>query len=749
MKRRKMTKAARGLGLGAAALLGGCLVSAQASAQSQAQGTRHTNQSARANLKRELDSTQIETVVVTAEKRAEKLQNVPIAIAAFKGHTLRNAGITAVHDLDLLSPSLQYGTRSGNIFIAIRGIGQEGQDIGSQPGVVVSLDGVPLLNNFMMDPTFLDVQRVEVLRGPQGTFEGMNALGGAINIYSNVPTNKYEGGLSATMGNYSRFGLKGYVNIPIISNRLLARVAFETDRASGWLKNAYLGTRNNNTDLTEVRGSLLAKISTHFTVRAIIEHTRDRSNPSFSILIGRARPDVPTLAQALGLPQNNLQDLTVYFNTRNLRDVSDFRSTVIANWQATPNLDIVSTTGYIQDNIRMRDLDVDLTTLNLYSFPFIGIYSREITQEFTANANFGRRAQLTAGAFYMHGNSSEPLYLATATDNNAFVYHPNESLNSYAVYAQFRYSLTRKLRATLGGRYTIVDKSFYMGADILGTPFINHAKDSWSSFTPRFVLDYKPRKNVMVYASASKGFKAGGFNTLGDVSQPVNIFNPEYVWNYEAGTKSEFFNKRLSLDLDGFYDNYSNVQQTVFRTNLQTGVRYPEVDNVASATIKGIELSYQAIPYPGWTVYGSATRLFATYGQFYSIDPIYPELGNQNLSGKRMTQAPKWQFSMAGAYNFLVTGNVMMTLRADYKWQSKVYFDIYNDALDTRGAYGLLNGSVSIATLDAHWTLTAWIHNAFDKRYISDMNMSPSAYPARAGSLGLPRMYGLTLHYHF
>ncbi len=747
MKRRKMIRTARGLGLGAAALLGGCLVSAPASAQSQSK--THSGHSARASLKRELDSTQIETVVVTAEKRAEKLQDVPIAIAAFKGHTLRHAGVTAVRDLDLLSPSLQYGTRSGNIFIAIRGIGQEGQDIGSQPGVVVSLDGVPLLNNFMMDPTFLDVQRVEVLRGPQGTFEGMNALGGAINIYSNPPTNKYEGGLSATMGNYSRFGLKGYVNIPLIAHRLFARIAFQTDRANGWLKNAYLGTRNNNTDLTEVRGSLLAKVTHNFTVRAIIENTHDRSNPAFSILIGRARPDIPTLAQALGLPQNNLQDLTVYFNTRNLRDVSDFRSTVIANWQATPNLDIVSTTGYIQDNIRMRNLDVDLTTLNLYSFPFIGIYSREITQELTANANFGSRAQLTAGAFYMHGNSSEPLYLATATDNSAFVYHPNESLNSYALYAQFRYDLTRKLRATVGGRYTIVDKSFYMGADILGTPFINHAKASWSSFTPRFVLDYKPRQNVMVYASVSKGFKAGGFNTLGDVSQPVNTFNPEYVWNYETGTKSEFFNKRLSLDLDGFYDNYSNVQQTVFRTNLQTGVRYPEVDNVASATIKGIELSYEAIPYRGLTVFGSATRLFATYGQFYSIDPIYPELGNQNLSGKRVTQAPKWQFSMAGAYNFLVSDNVMMTLRADYKWQSKVYFDIYNDALDTRGAYGLLNGSVSIATVDANWTLTAWIHNAFDKRYVSDMNMSPSANPARAGSLGLPRMYGLTLHYHF
>ncbi len=751
MKRHQMTSAARVLGLIATALLGGCLIPAGAWAQGQppANASGQSQQTAPANPNNASGDTTIETVVVTAEKRAEGLQSVPIAITALSGDTLREAGVKEVRDLVQLTPSLQYGTRSGNTFIAIRGIGQAGQDIGSQSGVTVSVDGVPLLNQFMMNTSFLDVRQVEVLRGPQGTFEGRNALGGAINIYSNSPTDKFEGALSATTGNYSHVGVKGFVNVPLVSDRLLARVAFETDHADGWLKNAYLGTRNNNTDLTEFRGTLLAKLSDSFTVRAIVENTWDHSNPAFSILIGRARPDTPTLAEALNLPKNNLQDLTVYFDHRNLRDAKDFRSTLIAHWDVGPNLAITSTTGFIEHDIRMTDLDVDLTTANLYSFPFIGVYSKQFTQELTATANLGSRADIVAGAFYMHGNSSEPLYLSTATIPNAFVYHPNEKLDSYALYAQFRYNFSNSLRATVGGRYTIDDKSFDMAANILGTPSINHAKNSWKSFTPRFVLDYKPREDILVYASASKGFKSGGFNTLGDVSQPVNVFNPESVWNYEVGTKSTFFEKRLNFDLTGFYDTYANVQQTVFRTNLQTGVRYPKVENAASGTIKGIELEFEAIPYPGLKLSGSATRLYATYGQFFSIDPIFPELGNQNLDGNRMTQAPKWQFSMSGEYNFLITDNLMMTAHADYKWQSKVYFDIYNDALDTRNAYGVLNTSVSVSTLDGNWSLSGWILNAFDTRYISDINMSPSAYPARAGSLGLPRMYGLTLHYHF
>ena len=181
------------LRLSAAALLGGYLASAGAQVQSQTQQDAGQKKARTADV--------LDEIVVTAEKRAEGLQNIPIAITALEGDTLEQAGVTAVGDLVQLAPSLQFGTRSTNVFIALRGIGQAGQDIGSQSGVTVSIDGVPLLSQFMMNPSFLDVERVEILRGPQGTIQGRNATGGAINISSLAPTDQLEGGLELTAGN--------------------------------------------------------------------------------------------------------------------------------------------------------------------------------------------------------------------------------------------------------------------------------------------------------------------------------------------------------------------------------------------------------------------------------------------------------------------------------------------------------------------------------------------------------------------
>src|SRR5690349_13438263 len=239
------------LSLGTAALSYGCWFTSTAQAQSRAQEDTSPAQSTNTT------ETVLEDVVVTAQRRSEGLQNVPIAITALSGDTLVKAGVESVGDLVQLTPSLQFGQRFGNVFIAVRGIGQAGQDIGSQSGVTVSQDGVPLLNHFMMDGTFLDVSRVEVLRGPQGTFEGRNATGGAINVYSNLPTQTFTGAISATGGNYSLVGVRGFVSGPLGSDRLLARVAFQRNDSDGWMKNDFLHTRTNDTDLAQVRASLL------------------------------------------------------------------------------------------------------------------------------------------------------------------------------------------------------------------------------------------------------------------------------------------------------------------------------------------------------------------------------------------------------------------------------------------------------------------------------------------------------------
>lgn len=743
------------LRLSAAVLLGGYFVSAGAQAQSPPPQDASPKK-ARAN-------DVLEEVVVTAEKRREGIQNIPIAITAVEGATLDKAGVTAVGDLVQLAPSLQFGTRSTNVFIAMRGIGQAGQDIGSQSGVTVSLDGVPLLNQFMMNPSFLDVERVEVLRGPQGTIQGRNATGGAINISSLAPTDEFGVGLELTAGNYSRYGLKGYLNVPF-SDKVTSRLSVHTERADGWMKNGFLGTRNDDTNVDRARAQLLIKPSDRSSIRALVDYTRDRSDPSFAMVLGRALADVPTVPELPNYPypQNDVDGLTFYINQPNHRDLEDLRATVIGTFQFGETAAFTSTTGYIKNDIELTDIDVDATPAPVSDFPLIGIHNEQFTQEFTLTTDLGSRADLVAGLFYMKGDSSEPLYLNFTPITNYLVYLPVEKLDSYAAYSQFRYRLTDKLRATIGGRYTSDKKSYEMDATVLTFHTVLADEDTWDAFTPRVVLDYAPSDDSLIYASASKGFKSGGFNTLGDITLPVDTFEPERVWNYEVGAKAMMFERRLRMGLTLFYANYSNLQATVFRVNPDTQVRFPRIENSATAQIKGVEYEIEATPVAGLTLRGAFTRLDAKYGKFCNNDPLHPAVptdpdcanlglppGAINLEGNTLAQAPEWQFNVAAGYTFPVSERLEMTTRVDYKWQSKVQFDFYNNPQNTQDSYGLFNASIGLGSSSKRWALTAWTRNAFDERYVAQAVTASGANPARSGSLGAPRMYGITLHSRF
>jgi iron complex outermembrane receptor protein len=755
MKHSKTLRRARAISLGAAALFSGYVLAAET--ESDSGETR--------------PGAVLEEIVVTAEKRAEGLQNIPIAITAISGATLEKAGAREVGDLVQVTPSLQFGTRSTNVFIALRGIGQAGQDIGSQSGVTVSLDGVPLLNHFMMNPSFLDLERVEVLRGPQGTMQGRNATGGAVNIYSKPPVQAFEGDVSLTVGNYDRVGVNGSINVPL-SDSAATRVSFQHVTADGWLKNGFTGRRHDDTDLTEVRAQLLLEPTDNLSVRALVDYTRDRGDPSFNVLLGRAVPD-PDRPPVFELPdypypRNDIENLTVYFDRPNLRDVTDLRAVLIAKLDLSPSVSLTSTTGHIDHDIDLENLDVDLTPYNNSWFPLIGLYMKQLTQEFTVTADLGSRADLVAGVFYMHGNATEPLYLSTAAVENLLVYLPTEKLDSYGAYAQLRYSLTDTLRATLGGRYTIDEKSYDMDATNSGFRFLLARNDTWKAFTPRFVIDYAPSDTALFYVSASRGFKSGGYNTLGDITQPVNVFDPEYVWNYEAGARAILFDRRLRTSLTVFYADYSNLQQTVFRINEETSVRFPKVDNSASAIIKGVEYEIEVLPAAGLKLTGAVTYLDGKFGKFCNNDPLYPDVptepvcvgmtgndgqplppGSINLQGNRLAQAPEWQFTVSGEYAFPISSNLEITARADYKWQSRVYFDIYNNPYNSQDSYGLLNASLALSPFDKQWSVTGWIRNALDERYISQALTGSGALPYLAGSIGMPRMYGATFYWRF
>ena len=761
MKRSNVSRRTHSLGLGATMLLGGCLLPAVAWAQGSGKV-------------KSADDGKIEEIVVTAEKRAEGLQNIPIAITALSGATLDRASVRDVSDLTQLVPSLQFGTRSTNIFIAVRGIGQAGQDIGSQSGVTVALDGVPLLHHFMMNTAFLDIERVEVLRGPQGTIAGRNATGGAININAKAPTDTTEGDMAFTIGNYSRLGVRGAVNAAF-SDQVMGRLSFVVDHADGWMKNGFLNRRNDNTELGQLRGQLLLKPSETFKINALVEYTRDRSDPSFAQILGRADPNRPTVPETAGypFPKNDIPNLTFYNDMPNQRDLESIRAVLTATLQLGDSATVTSTSGYIKHDIALTNIDVDATPRSTgfvgSFFPLIGINTEQYTQELTLAADLGDRADVIAGLFYMNGKSSEPLYFSFPAFPNYLVYLPTEKLNSYAAYAQFRYNVTDKLRLTAGGRYTIDDKSYFMDSTTAGAGQIRSGSGKFKAFTPRFAIDYTPTNETLVYASVSRGFKSGGFNTLGDPALPVNVFNPEFVWSYEAGFKAMLFNRKLRLGLTGFYSDYSNLQQTVFRQNPNTGVFFPRVENSVTAKIKGIEFEGEVAPVAGLKLNGGLTYLDSKFGYFCNNDPLYPFPGTptapgcvgatrdgvplppgaQDLTGNRLPQAPEWQYTLSAQYTFPISSTLEIAARTDHKGQTRTFFNIYNNPQNSQAAYSLTNFSLAVGSQQKTWALTGWIRNAFDKRYISSGNAGSGTNAAITGSVGTPRMYGATLYTRF
>lgn len=731
-------------GVSALAILGGASV---ASAQEQSD-----------DGEAQAGAQQLEDVVITAEKRREGLQNVPIAITAVTGETLEAAGIKSAGDLPQLAPSLQFGERFGNVFFSLRGIGQAGQDIGNQSGVSVSQDGVPYLSQFMMNATFLDLARVEVLRGPQGTIAGRNATGGAINLYSNLPTDTLEGELTAGVGNYDQRLVRGIISGPINGDRLLGRFAIQDEEADGWLTNAYLGIKRNNTDRTVARASLLGRVGSTFEANLSVEALKDRSDPQFVTLFGRARADIPMASEVLGLPMNDLENLIVYTDKPDYRDVESLKGTLNLRWDLTPNMSLTSITSAMDYDLVFTDLDNDGTLAPLSDFPLIGIYQNQWSQEFTLTADLNDRFDLIGGFYYLNGDSREDLItnlVALPEPNNDFAFGSVEKLDSYAVYGQARYRLTDTLRLTVGGRYTIEDKTYDNATTFAGAPYASGQGDgSWEAFTPRVALDYAPTNTLLAYATASRGFKAGGFRTFsGTDTDVVDQFDPEFVWNYEAGVKTRLFDNRMRLGGNVFYMDYTNLQQVIFRYDSVTNRRIITVENAASAHVKGVELEFDALPLPGLYVMGSGTLLEAELDDSSSFDPVYPTTPTSvpvDLTGNRQPQAPTWQFSLSAQYTRPLTSELNWTVRADYRRQGKIYFDVFNDDLNSQSAYGLLNLSASLASTNANWQLAAFARNVTDERYISQALTATDAFGGVfAGALGVPRMYGISLTRRF
>ncbi len=688
----------------------------------------------------------IDEILVTAEKREERIPDLPIAISAYGGEDLNAAGVQGVRDLTQIAPSLNIGVKGSETFITIRGIGSEVASIGSEPGVTVSQDGVVLARHLFFNADFLDVNRVEVLRGPQGTISGRNATGGAIKIISNEPTDEFELGADVTVGNFSRFASRGFVSGPIETDRVRGRFAFSTDNAQGWLLDRglrqELGSRRN----VHIRGSLAVDFSDNFSALVILEGVRDRSLPQTTVNIGRADAAIPSIGEVLGVPDADVDNLSIFQSQARDHEKDMYGATLRLTWDPLPSTTITSTTAYLKLDI-FDAQDTDGTLASLGDFPFWKWDIWQISEELTLVSQLSEQFDLILGGLYLRESAEQPLEFVATTlgiPPGAFVVNPDQDLKSYSAYGQIRYQIIEPLRFSFGIRYTRDEKS-YFEEGIQFLPVSGGTQESWSSVTPRFALDYDPTDNITVYANVSRGFKAGGINTL---TLGTNVFEPETVWNYEGGIKAGWFNDRLRTSIAGFHMDYTNLQQQLYGAG-PFGVPVATVVNVPSADINGVEVELNAAPVEGLALAASATWLDATLGTFTSVDPA--DSLAKTFTDSDLPRAPDFQFAVSGEYTHPLGNFAMGSVRADFSWRDDQFFTIFNTPLSRQNAYGLLNLNVGVESFDGDWAINVFGRNVTDKRYFENGFISPilPGTPMNLASIGEPRTFGATFSYRY
>lgn len=707
----------------------------------------------------------LEEILVTAEKRSESIQSLPIAISAFSGETLTNKGIDTVEGLQQAAPSLTIGGGNGPLArVSLRGVGTEVGDFYGDPAVAISQDGVSYANRFLLAADLFDVERVEVLRGPQGTISGRNATAGAINIHSKRPTEEFEGGVKMTVGNYNRVGAEGYLSGPLAGNRLLGRLAVRSDNADGWVDNTLLGKELGTIDALQVRGSLLGDVTDDLEAHLIVEGTRNRSTP-VNVDDGRIRSDRPSVPEFTGVPAFDRDRHVVQHDQPGDTEYEKYQASLKLTWDMGSSARLTTTTGYVDLKFSStRDADgtaaVGTTWSQSPDHP-LRDHIWQISQEATVTVDLSDRLDVIAGALYLQAYADQDVRVglpSIGVPPGSLDFFGENHLTSWSGYTQWRYRLADDLRLSAGVRYThdsreTIDRSFSFG-----NPVFEDERATWNAWTPRLALDYTPTDDLTVYAALSRGFKSGGF-VFG--THPVNEFDPEYVWNYEIGLKADWLDQRLKATVAGFYMQYTDLQQSI--QGVDPTQTFSSVVNANSATIKGVELDVSAMLSDGFLFTFAGAWLDATYDELRSHDPIFPELGVpgpfgvnvRDLSGNRVVRAPEWKLNVSGEYRVPLGmrafgADLQGVLRASYAWQSKVFFDLYNHAAISQDPYGLVNLSAAVESADGSWELSTFVHNLTDEYYRTDEGTFGSiGVQASSVVLGRPRTYGVSLAYRF
>lgn len=712
------------------------------------------------------EKSKLEVIEVTAQKRTENLQEVPIAVSALNEDALAESGFDGVEDLSFLVPSLQFGNFGPTTFLNIRGIGSENTTGGSDPGVSMHVDGVYVGRPVGALFSAFDVTRVEVLRGPQGTLYGRNATGGSVNLITNKPDDYLTGKIDATIGNYNLRRVRGSINVPISDSVTARVVAFNEDR-DGFTENLFPGgTEANDSDSSGIRGHLNFEISdnaslllsaTHIENNGIGSQAEQRDPYATGLLFGPGPASLRLIADENGTPLiNNLEPF------KETKDQAESQESTFDLYSATFDWEgeyfsIKSITAVVESDYKtIQDSDASAASLQVLTVSEEAEqFSQEIQFISPANSDF----KWIAGLFYFteevdrfsilagpRFDAVKGFLTATVPDFNedyAFRIGGDIESTSYAIFAQGTYDLSDTVSLTAGLRYTDDEKEGFNRNIIFAPQVINPVFTSSNEVTGKLALDWNFEKNALLYGSFSRGYKSGGVSQTTIASSGASpIFNPEYVDTYEIGYKSQLLEDTMQLNLSAYYSDYTDLQFQVF------GDFGPEAGNAGEATIKGLEIETIYLLGDVWSIDGSFAYTNAKYDELITGP-------GQNFAGNQLTRTPEIAYNLGVKGEWELSDNSILVARLEGSYTDEMYYEFTNSDASFAEDYHNINLRFLWTSADEKYFSELYVTNLTDEVQESNILVGFSLGVA-AGDPGVeyitynaPRQFGLTVGYRF
>lgn len=708
--------------------------------------------------------TTLDAITVTARKREETLQDVPVAVTAFTAQALDTLNIEDLGDLDAQVPNLTvYAARgsSSTITAYIRGVGQSDPLWGVDPGVGLYLDDVYIARPQGALLDVFDVGRVEVLRGPQGTLYGKNTIGGAIKYVSKPLPETLEGFASVTVGSHDQLDVKGAIGGPLFGadSGLRARVAVASLNRDGFGENVNTDQPTSDKEINAVRLGLGAYAGDDFDVQFALDWMDDKSGVRGARMLAPNR-FAPTVA-----PLDDRYD--VRNGMPNINNTEMKGGSVTVNWRPNESWAVKYVLAKRESD---TETNIDFDTLPNKIADVKAFYSDEQTSnELQVNYDAGGRARGVVGLYRFNGRAGGQVrnnffnLLFGDTQGNVFT-------ESTAVYADWTFDLGDRFKLDVGARYTDEDKHavvlnrFYTDATYtrlrpIAPIAANFDKTiNFKNTSPKISLDYQVNDDIMVYGLASRGFKSGGYNIRAQsvaVPRSAEPFDDESVDSFEVGTKMSLLDQRLFLNLSAFHNTYKDIQLSVFTAYDSNGdgiddAFFGDFTNAGEGTVNGFEVEYQWLPSRHWVVSGNLAWLDAKYDEYI--------FKNVDISGQQeFTNAPDFSGALNVEYRTDLGRAGSLSARVGYSYQSDVVAttEIVRDPVTgatatpiTQDGYGLVNAGVIWKPTKA-WTLSLQGSNLADKEYLTTGYNLVSALGVFTGFYGPPRQYSLTARYDF